>query len=56
MASFGSGAGSDAISFQVTDKITSRRDKALLTEDYIERRTEIDYGEYLRMRGKITLK
>jgi hydroxymethylglutaryl-CoA synthase len=56
MASFGSGAGSDAISFQVTDEIIDRRDKALSTEDYISRRTEIDYGEYLRMRGKITLK
>ena len=56
MASFGSGAGSDAISFQVTDRITLRKNKALFTEDYIERRTEIDYGEYLRMRGKITLK
>jgi hydroxymethylglutaryl-CoA synthase len=56
MASFGSGAGSDAISFQVTEKITSRREKALKTEDYINRRTVIDYADYLRMRGKITLK
>jgi hydroxymethylglutaryl-CoA synthase len=56
MVSFGSGAGSDAISFLVTDEISARRDKALTTEDYINRRTEIDYGEYLRMRGKITLK
>ena len=56
MVSFGSGAGSDAISFLVGDEITSRRKRALSTEDYINRRTEIDYGEYLRMRGKITLK
>jgi len=56
MASFGSGAGSDAISFLITDEITARRNKALTTEQYIKRRTEIDYGEYLRMRGKITLK
>ena len=56
MTSFGSGAGSDAISFQVTEEITSRRDKALKTEDYINRRTEIDYADYLRMRGKIILK
>jgi hydroxymethylglutaryl-CoA synthase len=56
MASFGSGAGSDAISFLVTDEINLRRDKTLTTEDYINRRTEVDYGEYLRMRGKITLK
>ena len=56
MASFGSGAGSDAISMQVTEKILDKREKALSTEDYIKRRTEIDYAQYLQMRGKITLK
>ncbi len=56
MASFGSGAGSDALSFQVTEEILSRKGKALSTEDYISRRTEIDYAQYARMRGKITLK
>ena len=56
LASFGSGAGSDAISMRVTEKILERRDRALSTEDYIQRRTEIDYAQYLRMRGKITLK
>jgi len=56
MASFGSGAGSDAISFLVTDRIKERQGRALLTEDYIKRRTEIDYGEYVRMRGIIAMK
>jgi len=56
MASFGSGAGSDAISMQVTEKILERRNKALSTEEYIQRRTAIDYAQYARMRGKITLK
>ncbi len=56
MASFGSGAGSDAISFKVTDQILEKKTKAPATEDYINRRTEIDYAEYVRMRGKITLK
>ncbi len=56
MTSFGSGAGSDAISFLVTEKITKRKGYALTTEDYINRRTVVDYGEYLKMRGKITLK
>lgn len=56
MASFGSGAGSDAFSFKVTEKILERKPKALTTEDYISRRTQIDYAEYVRMRGKITLK
>ena len=56
LVSFGSGAGSDAISIQVTEKITNRVEKALTTEEYINRRTEIDYAQYARMRGKITLK
>jgi hydroxymethylglutaryl-CoA synthase len=56
MASFGSGAGSDAISMRVTEKILERREKALSAEVYIQRRTVIDYAQYARMRGKITLK
>ncbi len=56
LASFGSGAGSDAISFLVTDRITSRQGRALATEDYLNRRTVIDYAQYARMRGIITLK
>ncbi|MBG7610251.1 MAG: hydroxymethylglutaryl-CoA synthase [Anaerolineae bacterium] len=56
VVSFGSGAGSDAISFRVTDEILTRRDKAPKTADYIARRTEIDYATYTRMRGKLTMK
>jgi hydroxymethylglutaryl-CoA synthase len=56
LVSFGSGAGSDAMSLQVTKEILSRREKALSTQDYINRRTVIDYAQYARMRGKITLK
>ena len=56
LGSFGSGAGSDALSLLVTEKITTRRGKALSTEEYINRRTEIDYAQYVRMRRKITLK
>jgi hydroxymethylglutaryl-CoA synthase len=56
MVSFGSGAGSDAFDITVTDKLPERRDKALKTQDYIARRTEIDYAMYARMRGKITMK
>lgn len=56
MVSFGSGAGSDAMAFRVTDEITPRRNRAPLTRDYIKRRTEIDYAQYVRMRGKLTLK
>ncbi len=56
LCSFGSGAGSDVFSFRVTDGIEDKRDRALKTEDYIARRTEIDYAEYARMRGKIVMK
>jgi hydroxymethylglutaryl-CoA synthase len=56
MVSFGSGAGSDAFDIIVTDKLYARRDKALKTQDYIARRTEIDYATYSRLRGKIVMK
>ncbi len=56
MVSFGSGAGSDAFDILVTDKLLERRDKASKTQDYIARRTEIDYAMYARLRGKITMK
>jgi hydroxymethylglutaryl-CoA synthase len=56
MVSFGSGAGSDAFSIQVTEHIEERRDLAPKTADYIARRTEIDYATYVRYRGKLTMK
>jgi hydroxymethylglutaryl-CoA synthase len=55
MVSFGSGAGSDAFVVCVTDAIEERRGKALSTQDYIARRTQIDYATYTRYRGKINL-
>ena len=56
LVSFGSGAGSDAFSLSVTDVISARRDRAPRTQDYISRRTEIDYATYARMRGKLVMK
>lgn len=56
MVSFGSGAGSDAFGIRVTEKITERQHKAVTTEQYIARRTEIDYAQYARMRGKLVMK
>jgi hydroxymethylglutaryl-CoA synthase len=56
MVSFGSGAGSDAFALTVTDAITARRNRAPHTQDYIARRTVIDYATYARYRGKITMK
>ena len=54
--SFGSGAGSDAFDILVTDKITARQGLATKTQEYIARRTEIDYATYARYRGKLTMK
>jgi hydroxymethylglutaryl-CoA synthase len=56
MVSFGSGAGSDAFALTVTQAIRERRDRAPKTQDYIARRTQIDYAEYARMRGKLVMK
>ncbi len=53
--SFGSGAGSDAFSIRVTDKIEARRNLAPKTQDYIARRTQIDYATYVRLRGKLQM-
>ncbi len=56
MVSFGSGAGSDAFAILVTEAVRERRDRAPKTKDYIDRRTEIDYGTYVRFRGKLAMK
>jgi hydroxymethylglutaryl-CoA synthase len=51
--SYGSGAGSDAFSFRVTERIAERR-RGPAVVDYLERRRLVDgYGQYLRLRGKI---
>ena len=56
VVSFGSGAGSDAFDILVTDKITVRAELATKTQEYIARRTEIDYATYVRYRGKLQMK
>jgi hydroxymethylglutaryl-CoA synthase len=56
MVSFGSGAGSDAFDITVTDKVTERAGLANKTQDYVKRRTEIDYATYVRFRGKLAMK
>ncbi len=56
VASFGSGAGSDAFCLRTTEALTMRQALAPRTRDYINRRTEIDYATYARFRGKLTMK
>lgn len=55
LTSYGSGAGSDSFSFIVTDKLLERRDRAPKTEEYMARKVNIDYGQYVRLRGKLKL-
>ena len=55
LASFGSGAGSDAFSLMVTDKIKEAVNKAPLTQDYVERGISVNYGLYARWRNKIKM-
>ena len=53
--SFGSGAGSDAMSILVQDAIEEKRNLAPLIESYIKRRKVIDYGLYVKFRKKIDI-
>ena len=53
--SYGSGSGSDAFDFQVTDRIVDRQHRAPATRDYIARHTPIDYALYARYRGNLQL-
>lgn len=56
LVSYGSGAGSDAMSMRTSELILDRQGLAPSTSSYIERRTEIDYATYARMRGKLVMK
>ena len=56
VVSFGSGAGSDAFDISVTDNAPLRASLATKTQEYVKRRTEIDYATYVRFRGKLAMK
>ncbi len=54
MVSYGSGAGSDAFVWKVTDRINEVRDKAVRTAKLLdENLTFVDYGTYAKFRHKI---
>jgi hydroxymethylglutaryl-CoA synthase len=54
LVSYGSGAGSDAFIFRVTDRIEEVRDRAPRTRDQLEKnKVYLDYGTYAKFRGKI---
>ena len=56
LVSFGSGAGSDAFIFKVTERINEVRNKAKKVRYMLENnRIYLDYGQYAKFRGKIVM-
>ncbi len=53
LISYGSGGGSDAFDLAVRADLTAWQRQRPTTQDYVERRTAIDYATYARLRGKI---
>jgi hydroxymethylglutaryl-CoA synthase len=53
MVSYGSGAGSDAFSFIVTDGIATNRGLDPPVSSFISRKRYVDYALYSKLRGKI---
>ena len=55
LVSFGSGAGSDAISLLVQDKILEKRKRVPSIGSFVRRKEYLDYASYARYRGKIRM-
>ncbi|MBD3159063.1 MAG: hydroxymethylglutaryl-CoA synthase [Candidatus Lokiarchaeota archaeon] len=53
MVSYGSGAGSDAFDIRVEEEITERRGEVPTVDDYITRKTYVNYAIYAKYRRKI---
>jgi len=53
LASFGSGAGSDAFCLRV--KASAPKTAAWSTQDYVQRRKQVSYAEYSRLKGNYRL-
>lgn len=50
MVPFGSGAGADAYSIVVTDKVMEKRPLAPSVDEYVENKVYVSYGEYAKQR------
>jgi len=55
MTSFGSGAGSDAFVFRVTDLIEELKERAPKVEDFLRSTKYLDYAAYAKHQGKIRM-
>ena len=55
LASYGSGAGSDAYILRVLEGVEEKREKAPRLDTLIERKRYISYATYVRFRGKINM-
>ncbi len=53
MTSYGSGAGSDSFSLVVADKLLAVRDLATKTQDYVNKKSYLSYGQYVKLRKKL---
>ena len=55
LTSFGSGAGSDAFAFRVTDRIEELRDRAPKVESFLHATKYLNYAGYAKHQGKIRM-
>jgi hydroxymethylglutaryl-CoA synthase len=55
LTSFGSGAGSDAFAFRVTDRIEELRDRAPKVEEFLHATKYLNYAGYAKHQGKIRM-
>ena len=53
--SFGSGAGSDSMAIRVRDEILDKRGKTPTVQDFINRRSYLTYGQYVKHRRKLKM-
>ena len=53
--SYGSGAGSDAFSLTVNDRIAEVQEKAPKVTDMISKKSYVDYAVYAKYKGKLRM-